>query len=155
MEPEVSLPHLQKQPLDPILCHMNPFPALTSYFLCYYAIISYIRRLLSFRHLTVAIKPGMKQYSKAGAQVYNSVTEWSIARQRFGKHLLKTGIVEPERMSVAEQRLGSHLPAERIATNESLLGSKSRNTDFRDNKQNNRGTVLHGDLYYGRLEVIK
>jgi hypothetical protein len=34
-------------------------------------------------------------------------------------------------------------PLQRIATNVPLLGSKSLNTDFRDNEQNNRGTVRH------------
>jgi hypothetical protein len=49
------------------------------------------------------------------------VTNITVARQRFGKHRLKAGRVEPERMSVAEQRLGNYVPA---ATH----GSKSLNT---------------------------
>jgi hypothetical protein len=34
----------------------------------------------------------------------------NIARQRFGKHCLKTGMVEPERMYIAEQQFGNHFP---------------------------------------------
>jgi hypothetical protein len=35
----------------------------------------------------------------------------TVARQRFGKHRLKDGIVEPGRTSIAEQRLDNHVPA--------------------------------------------
>jgi hypothetical protein len=37
----------------------------------------------------------------------------------FVKHLLKAGIVEPERTSVAEQRFGKHVPVttDRMTTN--------------------------------------
>lgn len=58
-------------------------------------------------------------------------------------------------MSNAEQQLSNHVQLQWIATNEPLLGSKSLNTDSRDNKQNNMETVGHDDLYSGRLEVIK
>jgi hypothetical protein len=33
----------------------------------------------------------------------------TVARQRFGEHRLKAGIVEPERTSICEQRLGNHV----------------------------------------------
>jgi hypothetical protein len=35
----------------------------------------------------------------------------TIPRQRFGKHGLKGGIVEPERTYIAEKRFGKHVSA--------------------------------------------
>jgi hypothetical protein len=42
-------------------------------------------------------------------------------RQRFGKHRLKVGIVEPERTSIVEERFGKHvlLTTDRMTTNSS------------------------------------
>jgi hypothetical protein len=39
------------------------------------------------------------------------VTNMTIARQRFGKHRLKAGILESEQTSIAEQRFCNHVPA--------------------------------------------
>jgi hypothetical protein len=41
----------------------------------------------------------------------NIMTNITIARQRFGKHRLKAGIVEPERTSIAEQQFINRVPA--------------------------------------------
>jgi hypothetical protein len=57
---------------------------------------------------------------------------WPFARQRFGKHRLKTGI-----------------------TKEHLLSNGSSRLLWQRITQNNRGTVWDGDLYSGRLEVTK
>jgi hypothetical protein len=59
----------------------------------------------------------------------------------------------PDWTSIAEQQLGNYVPAATNTMNESLLGSKSLNTDSRDNRQNKRGTVRRGDLHLSRLEV--
>jgi hypothetical protein len=47
----------------------------------------------------------------------------TIDRQRFGKHRLKAGIVEPERTSIAEQRFGNHVP---VATDRLVKSQKRR-----------------------------
>jgi hypothetical protein len=39
-----------------------------------------------------------------------TVTNTTIAKQRFGKDRLKAGIVEQESMSVARQRFDKHVP---------------------------------------------
>jgi hypothetical protein len=93
--------------------------------------------------------------------------EWKVPRGR-PKYLwednivtwrLKAGIVKPERKSIASQRLAKHVPA---ATNKhgiwTLVGNGSVSTFALQRistkkKQNNRGTVRHGDLYSVRLEV--
>jgi hypothetical protein len=53
----------------------------------------------------------------------------TIARQQFGEHRLKAGIVEPQRTSIAEQQFGNHVPA---TTNSNervhLLGNGSVST---------------------------
>jgi hypothetical protein len=47
----------------------------------------------------------------------NSGTNMTIARQQFGKHCLKAGIVEPERKPTTNQRLAKHtIPLQRIDT---------------------------------------
>jgi hypothetical protein len=56
--------------------------------------------------------------------------EKSVAEQLFGKHQLKARIVETEWMSIAEQQPVNHVPLQRIATNESLSGSKLLNTNW-------------------------
>jgi hypothetical protein len=65
------------------------------------------------------------------------VTNMTISRQRFDKHRLKAGIVEPESTSIAGQRFGKHiLEVTQSTVRPPLLGSKSLNTESRDNIQN-------------------
>jgi hypothetical protein len=68
----------------------------------------------------------MKDLSKMKEGIVTNVT---IVRQRFGKHRLKTGIVETERTSIAEQRFGNHVPSA-MNSNEraNLLGNVSLST---------------------------
>jgi hypothetical protein len=78
---------------------------------------------------------------------------------------LKAGMVE--QTSTARQWLGNHvsaamninknyLPLQRIAANESLLGSMSLNKVISVTTQkNNNGTLENGDFYPGRMAVIK
>jgi hypothetical protein len=65
---------------------------------------------------------------------HNIVTNMTIARQQFGKQRLKAKIVEPEQTSIAEQRIGENiLEVTQSTVGPPLLGSKSLNTDTRDN----------------------
>jgi hypothetical protein len=50
----------------------------------------------------------------------HNVTNMTIARQRFCKHRLKAGMMEPEGVFIAGQQLGEHFSLQRIATNESI-----------------------------------
>jgi hypothetical protein len=69
-------------------------------------------------------------------QCKDTVTNMTIARQRYCKNRLKAGIVEPERTSIAEQRFGNHiLEVTQAAMGPPLLDSKSPNTDSHDSRQ--------------------
>jgi hypothetical protein len=49
-------------------------------------------------------------HKKCPLFLFNIVTDMTITRQRFGKHRLKTVLVEPKRTFIAEQRFGNHVP---------------------------------------------
>jgi hypothetical protein len=65
------------------------------------------------------------------------VTNMTTAMQRFGKHSLKAGIVDPESTSIARQNFSKHiLEVKQSTVGPPLLGSKWLNIESRGNSQN-------------------